>query len=105
MDREAAPDLGRDTARPEGLAYDPQADRWSQLSRAPLQGREGAVAVWIGQEMIVFGGVMASPVGTNAPPKYLTDGAAFTLGDAVDRSTTQQPIRAQRQATPLPACC
>ena len=44
--------------------------------------------------MIVFGGVMASPVGTNAPPKYLTDGAAFTLGDAVDRSTTQQPIRA-----------
>jgi len=92
-------------ARPDGLVYGPQANRWSALPRSPLVGREGAVAVWTGQAMIVLGGVIASPVRTNAPPKYLTDGAAFTPGEAGDRRTSPQPIRAQRPATPLPACC
>jgi hypothetical protein len=97
--------IWRGNARPDGLAYDPQANRWSSLPRSPLQGREGAVAVWTGQAMIVFGGVIGPSVGTNNSPKYLTDGAIFTPGDAVDRSTHPQPIKEQRPATPLPACC
>jgi hypothetical protein len=92
-------------ARPVGRAYDPQANRWSRLPPAPLEGREGAVAAWTGQAMIVLGGVIAPTVGTNTPPKYLADGAAFTPGDAVARSTNPQPITVQRPAAPLPACC
>lgn len=94
-----------DAARPTGLAYDPQGNRWSRLPLGPLEGREGAVAVWTGQAMIVLGGVIGPAVGRNNPPKYLADGAVFTPDDAVDRSTRQPPITAQRPSSPLPACC
>jgi hypothetical protein len=59
-------------------AYDPQANRWSRLPRMPLPAREGSVAVWTGQALIVFGGVVGTSAGTTTPPKYLADGAAFT---------------------------
>jgi hypothetical protein len=77
--------IWRGDARLDGLAYDPQANRWSQLPRAPLQRREGADAVWTGQAMIVLGGVIGPSVGSNTPPKYLTDGAVFTPGDGVEQ--------------------
>jgi len=52
---------------PHGLAYDPQADRWSPLPQAPLSGRREPIGVWTGHSFIVWGG----------DPGF-ADGAAFT---------------------------
>jgi hypothetical protein len=62
---------------PRGLAYDPQADRWSALPRAPVVGRLGPAAVWTGHTMILWGGSRPkTPLGTGT--EFLADGAAFT---------------------------
>ena len=50
-----------------GLAYDPQADTWSPLPQAPLQGRSDPAGAWTGHSLIVWGG----------GPGF-GDGAAFT---------------------------
>jgi hypothetical protein len=52
---------------PHGLAYDPQADRWSPLPQAPLRGRRDPVGVWTGRSLLVWGG----------DPGF-ADGASFT---------------------------
>jgi N-acetylneuraminic acid mutarotase len=40
----------------DGAAYDPESDRWQPLPAAPLAPRQGHVAVWTGEEMLVWGG-------------------------------------------------
>lgn len=57
-----------------GLSYDPQADRWSTLPRAPLRARSGAAIQWTGRELIVWGGGIPRKVGA---PSFVRDGAAF----------------------------
>ena len=59
-------------------AYEPHADRWTMLASSPLRPRDGAAATWTGRSMIVWGGVVGTPVGTTIPPRYLRDGAALT---------------------------
>jgi hypothetical protein len=61
-----------------GVAYNPKTDRWSTLPPAPLSRRDGSTVVWTGRSLIVFGGVIGTPVGKSTPPKYLADAAAFT---------------------------
>jgi N-acetylneuraminic acid mutarotase len=64
-----------------GLAYDPKANRWSALPKAPLRARDGSTVVWTDHALIVWGGVIGTPVGAIHPedyPKYLTDGAVYT---------------------------
>jgi len=68
-----------------GLTYDPKTDRWSALPQWPLQSRDGSTVAWTGRQLIVWGGVIGTPRGTSTPPKYLTDGAAFT--PALERSS------------------
>jgi len=62
-----------------GLSYDPIANRWSPLPRAPLPGRADPTAVWTGHELIVWGGA-TSRCRLNGPcqSRFLADGAAFT---------------------------
>jgi hypothetical protein len=62
---------------PDGLAYDPTADRWSSLPMAPLKG-SGQTVAWTGRELIAWGGVIGTPPGTHTAPTYSTEGAAFT---------------------------
>jgi N-acetylneuraminic acid mutarotase len=68
-----------------GLTYDPNTDRWSALPQWPLRPRDGSTVVWTGRQLVVWGGVIGTPQGTSTPPKYLTDGAAFT--PALERSS------------------
>lgn len=84
-----------------GLVYDPQADRWSPLTKSPLLGRFDPTGVWTGSELIVWGGVIGTPVGTAVSPKYPTVGAAFTPSSVEEsgRRTTAHAL------PPLPACC
>ncbi len=56
---------------PYGVAYAPASNSWSALPESPLRGRTGAVAVWTGTEMIIWGG-FGIP---NGEP--LTDGAVY----------------------------
>lgn len=74
-------------------AYDPVTDRWASLPDSPLPAREGAVAVWTGQAMIAWGGVIGTPQGTSTEPRYLVDGAAL------------YPRRIAWPTPPLPQCC
>jgi N-acetylneuraminic acid mutarotase len=54
----------------DGAALDPATGRWTPLPGAPIRGRDRHVAVWTGQELLVWGGCCA---GT----QLLADGAAF----------------------------
>jgi N-acetylneuraminic acid mutarotase len=61
---------------PHGLAYDPNANRWSTLPQAPLVGRLDPTGVWTGSALIVWGGQKpATPAGSGT--KFFTDGATF----------------------------
>ncbi len=59
-----------------GLAYEPRTDLWSTISPAPTRAG-GTTVAWTGRELIVWGGVIGTPAGTDTPPRYLKDGAAF----------------------------
>ncbi len=59
----------------DGLAYDPATDQWRELPPAPLEPRAGAIAVWTGNELIVYGGHTQADAGEGF--EYLTDGAAY----------------------------
>ena len=75
----AALSSGPRPALGDGAAYDPDTDTWRILPPAPLAARGGAVAVWTGQELIVFGGTAEADTGGGAPPDLIAfnDGAAY----------------------------
>ena len=54
---------GRKAAR-DGLAYEPATDRWRRLAAMP-QTRIGALGVWTGRRVLVWGGLTAD--GAHAP--------------------------------------
>lgn len=56
----------------DGATYDPVSGTWRALPVAPITGRVGAVAVWTGKEVLVWGGNDSTP-GPTTPP----DGALF----------------------------
>lgn len=70
---------GRYVLAPHGLAYDPRADRWSQLPGAPLLGRMNPLAAWTGTSLLVWGG---DPIREDVPSSDdwwpFLDGATFT---------------------------
>jgi hypothetical protein len=55
------------------LAYDPKADRWSVLPRAPLPATLSSTVVWTGHQLVVWGHVPTATWGHDRPA-----GAAFT---------------------------
>jgi hypothetical protein len=57
-----------------GGAYDPVADRWSDLPGQPPAGRCFHTAVWTGSRMLIWGGMDPAP----PAPAYFADGAAYT---------------------------
>lgn len=40
----------------DGAAYDPATNTWRPIAPAPINPRAGHVAVWMGQELLVYGG-------------------------------------------------
>jgi N-acetylneuraminic acid mutarotase len=61
------------SAPPNGLVYDPVSGRWSNLPKAPIKARVGAVACWTGDRMIIWGGRSAVE-----PYVQFVDGATYT---------------------------
>lgn len=76
---------GKQIAPAQKGSWEPNAT-WQRIPDAPLEGRYGNVAVWTGEEMLIWGG---SP-GDDGDSAGLADGAAFNpstqdwsrLGDA-----------------------
>ena len=74
---------------PKTTAYDPKADRWSVLPRAPQALRHAGVAVWTGRSVYLV--TPSGLAGVLTPPKGRT-------ARLVHRSTRGLP-------PPLPQCC
>jgi hypothetical protein len=66
--------FGGSRPRRDGAAYEPRSDRWRRIAPAPLSGRHYHVAVWTGEEMVVWGG--SRPV-RGERELVLADGAAY----------------------------
>lgn len=57
----------------DGASYDPASNAWTPLPPSPLAARYGQVAVWTGEELIVWGGCCKSVFGADG----FRDGAAY----------------------------
>jgi hypothetical protein len=64
---------GKDrTIPPHGETYDPVTNAWSALPKGPIRARTDAVALWDGNEVLIWAGRDARTERT------VTDGAALT---------------------------
>ena len=73
-----------------GGRYDPAADSWTSTSTANApDGRYHHTAVWTGNEMIVWGGILYSNTFTNTGGRYCAPGAPTQLGNISTRAFVQ----------------
>jgi hypothetical protein len=63
---------GKPAAPPNGVAFDPVSNSWTELPKSPLRGRTRALAAWTGTSMLIWGGQTINDA------KSLPDGAAYT---------------------------
>jgi N-acetylneuraminic acid mutarotase len=81
-------DVGQATgAVSEGAAYDAVGDRWRVLPPAPISARVGALSVWTGRELVVWGGRTA-----DEHKLALTDGAAYSPEKNEWRTLAPSPV-------------
>jgi hypothetical protein len=81
-----------DHSRPDdGAAYDASADSWTELPRSPYWSLAGHTAVWTGEEMVVWGGVVEAGVARH--------GAAFDPRSGVWRKIARPPIDGRSRHT------
>jgi hypothetical protein len=73
-----------------GARYDPDTDSWTATStvNAP-DGRYRHTAVWTGNEMIVWGGILYSNTSTNTGGRYCVPGPPTQLGNISTRAFVQ----------------
>ena len=60
----------------KGQAYDPASGTWRTIAAAPIASRSGAVAVWTGSEVLIWGG------GNPEDPTVVSGAAYDPVGDA-----------------------
>ena len=65
----------------DGAAYDPVRDQWTTVSASPLVGRGSHKAIWVGEQMFIWGGWRrrGGVIGFFASQKFFNDGALFPL--------------------------
>jgi hypothetical protein len=76
----------------DGAAYNPATDRWRPISRSPLAPRDRPEAVWTGQEMLVWGGVVP-------PGQGGSYGAAYDPASDTWRPLADGPLSARSNHT------
>lgn len=79
-------------AHADGAAYNPSADMWRSLPPSPLAARTGALGVWSGQELLVWGGMVGDG--------FVADGAAFDPVANRWRSLPPSPLTGRFAAPP-----
>jgi hypothetical protein len=83
---------GPSTLLGDGASYDPATDRWRMLAPAPLDERQGHVAVWAGSRMLVWGGE------TIDQPGFTAGGAAYDPASDSWKRIRRAPIRSSPDA-------
>lgn len=83
----------------DGAAFDPRRERWRAIAPAPLAPRRGHVAVWTGEEMIVWGGARLLRPIRKERERLLYDGAAYD--PERDRWRWLAPARIARPPTSI----
>jgi hypothetical protein len=68
-----------------GQAYDPETGSWRTIAQAPIQWRPGAITVWTGSEIIVWGG-------GDSEDGTVTGGAAYDPVDDAWRTLPEPPL-------------
>lgn len=84
-----------------GLVGALAAGRWSRFASGPLSVRTGEVEVWMGNELIVWGGETAPANSTTAPaptPVPLGDGAAYDPSTGLWRRLPRPPLSPRENA-------
>lgn len=73
----------------DGISYDPEASRWSDLPAAPISSRSAHTAVWTGDEMIVWGGIQGAK---DPVSRAKRDGAAYDPDRESWKAISEAPI-------------
>jgi hypothetical protein len=68
----------------DGAGYNAANDAWRKLAASPLSGREAAVTVWTGTEMLIWGGTTGQAL--------LADGAAYNPAQDAWRPLAASPL-------------
>lgn len=80
---------GPDDRSDDGVAFDPATDEWRSIPAAPIEARASAVAVWTGDELVVYGGhTHADDEGL----EYRNDGAAYDPATDEWREIEDSPL-------------
>jgi N-acetylneuraminic acid mutarotase len=62
----------------DGMAFDPNTNRWTAMGAAPIEARFGPAFAWSGSELLVWGGSGRIIEGEEGSyPEHLTNGAAY----------------------------
>lgn len=80
----------------DGAAWDPDSGQWRAIAESPLEGRARAATAWIGQELIVWGGVDSLFTG---PRTTLADGAIYDPDTDTWRTMAPAPLEPRADAT------
>jgi len=81
---------GTTTHLADGAALDPAAGTWRALPAAPLSPRQAHVAVWTGDDLLVWGG--------EGPDELLADGAAWNPATGRWRALPPAPLAPRADA-------
>jgi len=66
----------------DGAAYNPTTDTWRRIAPSPVAGRAGAVTVWNGTEVVLWGGLgLADPAVPLPGLEPRLEGGIVPLGD------------------------
>jgi hypothetical protein len=76
-------------SRNEGFVFDVEARSWRAVAPSPLSGHSSAVAVWTGEEFLVWGGGIA---GRDWPPEPVAEGAAYNPEADTWRTIPPAPV-------------
>jgi hypothetical protein len=79
--------FGLGPPQPDGAAYDPDTGRWRLIAEAPMPPSAGAIGVWTGTEVLIWGGV------TSTGPGPWPVGAAYNPATDSWRTMARAPVR------------
>jgi N-acetylneuraminic acid mutarotase len=86
------PRVGTGRYLADGASYDPKTNKWTVLSSAPLRRRAAALAVWTGEEMLIWGGWDSGEYHS------LKDGAAYRPATGSWRRLPHFPLASRSDA-------
>jgi len=73
--------------QPDGAAFDPETGRWRRIADAPIRPSAGAIGVWTGDDVLIWGGITSRGAGP------WPVGAAYDPDADTWRAIARAPVR------------